>query len=338
MKIKKIIIGVVILGCIVVLPDAGKYYRQLAVKFQRVPEVYRTCRTLDSLKDDDYDVLEIQAQYFEPILQINDSTLLIAGRRDKENNGKITIEDFWYKLDQNGYVVDSLTYIYPNTIPHNYKTVDRYIIDTESDSYNTWIAKGDTTNYLINNLDQDRRFSKREIEKLLSTKEYVAKEYVTEEIQVSPSDSEKGAYKLFLYGQGQWNYLLTDSYDDPQSRDSKLEITYAGELTDEDDGLDFIRREYIHKDNWIQYSFWDFGRYLRWGTGNHSHIDHWEGTSYFKIVMPHKTLYFKQPNKIYEQLETRELNNYKVYRSNDKKYLLLRGIDQGTCYVIRPKS
>ncbi|MCS4226600.1 hypothetical protein [Sphingobacterium sp. BIGb0165] len=210
--------------------------------------------------------------------------------------------------------------------------MDQYIIETGSGTYSNWISNGDTTRYLIKNLDQARTFSKKEIEKLLSTKEYVAK--TTEAL---PSDPEKRIDKLFLYDHGQWNYLLTDSYDDPQPRDSKLEITYAGELT-EDEGVDFIRREYIHKDQWIQYSFWDLSKYLRWGTGNQSHIDHWEGTSYFKIVMPQKTLYFKQPNKIYEQFETRELNNYKVYRSNDKKYLLLKGIDLGICYVIRPKK
>lgn len=333
MKIKKIIIGAIILGCIVVLPDAGKYYKQLAVKFQRVPEVYRTCSILDSLKDDNYEVLEIRAQYFEPILQINDSTLLIAGSRFMDQDERTTTEHFWYKLDQNGRVVDSLTYIYPNTIKHNYKTMDRYVVDTECDTYSNWISNGDTTRYPINNLDGTRTFSKKEIKKLLSTKEYMAKER-----HALPSDPEKWVDKLFLYGHGQWNYLLTDSYDDPEASDSKLEITYAGELTDENEGLDFIRREYIHKDKWIQYSFWDFGRYLKWGTGNNSHIDHWEGTSYFKIVMPHKTLYFKQPNKIYEDLKTRELNNYKVYRSNEKKYLLLKGIDLGTYYVIRPKK
>jgi len=332
MKIKKIIIGAVVLGCIIVLPDAGKYYKQLAVKFQRVPEVYRTCSTLDSFKDDDYDVLEIRAQY-EPILQINDSTLLIAGSRFMDQVERTPTEDFWYKLDQNGHVVDSLTYIYPNTIPHNYKTVDRYIIDTESDTYNNWISNGDTTRYPINNLDGTRMFSTKVIKKLLSTKEYMAKQS-----HKLSSDPEKWVDKLFLYGHGQWNYLLTDSYDDPEARDSKLEITYVGQLAYEDDELDFIQREYIHKDEWIQYSFWDFGRYLRWGTGNNSHIDHWEGTSYFKIVMPQKTLYFKQPNKIYEELKTRELNHYKVYRSKDKKYLLLREINRNICYVIRPKK
>jgi len=333
MKIKKIIIGAVVLGCIVVLPDAGKYYKQLAVKFQRVPEVYRTCSTLDSFKDDDYDVLEIRAEYFEPILQINDSTLLIAGSRYINQVERTPKEDFWYKLDHNGHVVDSLTYIYPNTTAHNYKTMDQYIIDTENDTYSNWISNGDTTRYPINNLDGARMFSKKEIKKLLSTKEYMAKE--SHELS---SDPEKWVDKLFLYGHGQWNYLFTDSYDDPQGRASKLEITYAGQLTYEDDKLDFIRREYTHKDEWIQYSFWDLGRYLSWGTGNHTHTDHWEGTSYFKIVMPQKTLYFKQPNEIYEEFPIKELNDYKVYRSKDKKYLLLREINRDICYVIRPKK
>jgi len=54
--------------------------------------------------------------------------------------------------------------------------------------------------------------------------------------------------------------------------------------------------------------------------------------------MPQKTIYFKQGNQIYEQFETRELNNYKVYWSSDKKYLLLRGIDQNICYITRPKK
>jgi len=86
---------------------------------------------------------------------------------------------------------------------------------------------------------------------LLSTKEYMAKER-----HALSSDPEKWEDKLFLYGNGQRNDLLTDSYDDPQGRDSESEITYLGELI-EDNELDFIRREYIHK-----YSFWDFSRYL----------------------------------------------------------------------------
>jgi len=116
--------GAVILDCIIVLPDAGKYYRQLAVKFQRVQEVYRTCSTLDSLKDDDYEVLENWVQYFESILLINDSTLLGAESRFMDQGERKTTEDFWYKLDQNVHVVDSLTYIYLNTTKHNYKTID----------------------------------------------------------------------------------------------------------------------------------------------------------------------------------------------------------------------
>lgn len=62
------------------------------------------------------------------------------------------------------------------------------------------------------------------------------------------SDPEKWVDKLFSYGHGQWNYLFTDSYDNPQDRESKLEITYAGQLAYEDDKLDFIRRGYTHKD------------------------------------------------------------------------------------------
>ena len=75
---------IVCIVAIIVLPDASMYYRRLKLKFETLPEVYKSYSTLDSIKDDYYEVIEFENDGREFILQLNDSTIVIIGGSSKE--------------------------------------------------------------------------------------------------------------------------------------------------------------------------------------------------------------------------------------------------------------
>lgn len=91
------------------------YYQRYKLRLEKLPNIYKTYATIDSIKDNDYEILEINGAYSEPVLQINDSTIVIInGYSEETEDGSRDVKNAWYKINNGGQITDSLNYKYNN--------------------------------------------------------------------------------------------------------------------------------------------------------------------------------------------------------------------------------
>lgn len=195
-KNTKIILWIIgIVAMIILLPDANLYYQRFKLNFETLPDVYKSYRTIDRIKDDQYEVKEFLSTYNESVLQINDSTIVIMvnDSRETENRSRDQ-KHIWYKINRLGQITDSLKYVYNDRKEnYNYKTFHRYIVDTKKDTYNTWLTNGDTTNRMLNNLTENQIFTAQEALKITAEKELMNTERIS-----SDGDKEQAKFKLIV--------------------------------------------------------------------------------------------------------------------------------------------
>ncbi len=333
-KVVKIFLWVIVgILAIILLPDVSMYYQQLKLSFDRLPKVYENYHTIDSIKDDYYEVLEIESDYSEPVLQINDSTIVIIGNYSKETEDRSRVEkNVWYKVNLQGQITDSLEYQYSDRKEkHSYKTYHGYIVDTEQNTYNTWLINSDNTIKYFKNLKENKVFTAKEAGKITTESEFMNAERIS-----SDSDKEEAKYKLIIYKNKVWNYFYTDKDWNGSATYSanNLPVKYEPSTDEIDKKTGLIKRVFIKKEEWIGSSFWhiDYG----WGGGPRG--DRWDGTSYFEITMPNKKLHFQQPVEIASSDESlRDRFTYQVYKPKNGEYLLLNDIENSRYYLIRPK-
>ncbi|MEO5911629.1 MAG: hypothetical protein ABIP95_12120 [Pelobium sp.] len=333
-KSTKIILWIIsIIAIIILLPDANLYYQRLKLNFETLPNVYKNYRTIDSIKDDEYEVKEFLSTYNESVFQINDSTIVIMVNDSKETENKSRDEKhIWYTVNSRGQITDSLKYVYNDRKEnHNYKTFDRYIVDTEKNTYNTWLTNGDAKNRTFDNLKQNQIFTAKEALKITAEKELMNAERIS-----SDGDKDLAKFKLIVYKNKIWNYFYTDKDwgGSETYANNKLALKYQSSTAEVDKNSGIIKRAFVKKEEWISRSFshLDFG----WGGGYRG--DRWEGTSYFDIMMPKKNLHFQQPVEIYYPDENIiDRITYQIYKPENGAYLLLKDNENARCYLIRPK-
>ncbi|SHE55069.1 hypothetical protein [Pedobacter caeni] len=101
---RKVILWIAIIICVAVLPDGRMYYQQYKLSLDKLPDTYKTYAELDSLKDDVYEVLEINSDLAEPVVQLMDSSIMIAYKSSiKTENGDST-KAIWYKINLEGEI------------------------------------------------------------------------------------------------------------------------------------------------------------------------------------------------------------------------------------------
>lgn len=109
-KIALWIIGII---GIIFLPDANLYYQRFKVKSEKLPEIYKNYKVLDSIEDKDYEVKKFEGGLYKPVRQLNDSTILIIYTNSEETkNGSRLEEKRWYKINLKGQITDSIKYSY----------------------------------------------------------------------------------------------------------------------------------------------------------------------------------------------------------------------------------
>lgn len=330
----KIILWIIIgLLAILFLPDASMYYRQIKLKFETLPEVYKSYPTIDSINDDYYEVLEIESDYSLPLLQVNDTTIVISGGYSKETeDGSKAEKNIWYKINLQGQIIDSLKYEYNDRKEERfYRTYHGGIVDIINNTYNTWLKNSNSTTKPFKNLKENKVFTAKEANHIVEVKELMNVERISSE-----GDKDEAKYKLIVYEVNVWNYLYTDKDWSGSETYSINNLALKHEQLpyeiDKKPGL--IKRVFVKKEKWIGSSFWhlDFG----WGGGPRG--DRWDGTSYFEITMPKKKLYFQQPVEIeYPDEDLRDRFTYNVYKPKNGDYLVLNNIEHSRYYLIRPK-
>ncbi|MFC6267841.1 hypothetical protein [Frigoriflavimonas asaccharolytica] len=353
--LKKIILFVVIIAIIVILPDIPMHYEKYKLQSQKLPEIYQSYREIYNLEDDFYEEIAINNHFDEPLLQINDSTVVIMSysMNDGKDGGK-DIEDTWYKIDLKGQIKDSLHYAY-NTLKedHHYKTVNNFIIDTGKNTFNTWLENGDPVWYSFNVIEEDKVFSKDEANEIIGdNKNLIESNYIY--LGENGQDSKN---KVIIFKDDQWFYFYSDKHwhESEGYAPNKFTAEYFYPVDEEpsiapgtedneenkqkfykiDDPKSVIHRVYSQKEEWIGKSFWHFN--LRWG-GNGNAAIGWTGFSYYDIKMPRSTLHFKQNVSFYlDDDSLRENFTYSYYKPKNGNYLILFDIQNGNCFLIRPK-
>ena len=323
-----IIIGII---AIILVPDTNMYYQQLKLKFDTLPEVYKNYYTLDSIQDDYYEVLEIVSDYYEPVLQINDTIIVIITGNSKEtDDGSRVTKNVWYKVNPKGKIIDSLRYEYNDRKEnHFYRTYHGYIVDTHKNTYCTWLTTSDTATTYFKNLQEGKVFSTLEARNITTKNEFMHAERIS-----SDQDVEEAKYKLIMYKDEVWNYFYTDKdwYESATYYTNNFEVKYEPTTYVKSS---IIKRVFVKKEEWIGNSFW----HLDFGYGSGPRGDRWDGTSYFEITMPNKKLYFSQPVEIasYDN-SLRDRFTYNIYKPKNGDYLLLNDIENSRIYLIRPKN
>ncbi|MEO5911630.1 MAG: hypothetical protein ABIP95_12125 [Pelobium sp.] len=154
----KIILWIIGIIAVIILPDANLYYQRYKLKGDKLPAIYKSYNTIDSVKDDIYEVLLIDGGNHNPVIQLNDTTIMIIYSASQETkDGSREEENSWYKIDLKGQITDSLHYAYNDRKEnHNYQTFKNHIIDLGDSTYNTWILNNDKTNRPLEKLGSDK--------------------------------------------------------------------------------------------------------------------------------------------------------------------------------------
>lgn len=352
LTVKEISLYLGILVSIIILPDINMYYHKYKLRSEKLPDIYKNKVELYNLKDDYYEIIDLGNITSESILQINDSTIIIYNSTNKDSKeGGWDSENVWYKINLKGQIIDSLKYNY-NSLQdeHFYKTFNNYIVDIKQKTFCNWITNSDITHYPIKNLDEDKIFSKKEAEEITNNGIMIDTEYI-----YLGENGANSKNKILLFKNDSWNYFFAEKkwYKSANYITNKFQAEFYYLLYEEpevastsengeknkqifinvNNSKSIIHREYVHKDEWNESSFWSKLRHISWGSGNGSRIDGWLGTSYFALKMPKKKLYYKQNVYIdYPEENLRDVVSYSVYRPKNGEYVILDS------YLIRPKK
>ncbi|MFD2287120.1 hypothetical protein GJU39_10755 [Pedobacter petrophilus] len=333
-KSDKIILWIVGILAVIILPDANLYYQRYKLKGDKLPEMYKNYSTLDSISDDIYEVLEVNGANHNPVIQLNDSTIMVINKSSEETeDGSRNEINSWCKINLKGQITGSLNYAYNDRKQnHNYQTFYNYVVDFYGNTYNTWIINSDSTRKPIKNLNENKIFSVDEAEQIISTHEYLYNENIPAD--TSGNDRKQ---KILIFKNGVFNYFYADKYFnkvEPYQQD-KRGLKYEVDRIDNNSG--YLKRKYVKKDEWVGHTFWD-SRTFSYGSGNSSGRIGWYGTAFFDVKMPNKIIHFKTSVEIeYPKEGIIERFTYSIYKPNNGDYLLLSDIQNNRHYLIRPK-
>ncbi len=332
-KRTKVLLSVIGIFGIIILPDFNMHYQNITLKLDQLPNAYKSYSALANLKDDTYEVLDFLSR--EPVLQLNDSTIAIVADLENENNNGDSVRRTWYKVNLKGVIRDSLVLGYTQgESKHFYKTFNNYIVDIEANTYNTWLIDSDATSKPIENLHPTKIYSSAEVEKVMLVGNYV----FSTTIQSEKSEGDD-INKLIFYRNKSFHIIhMENSWTTVNDPGSKLQVKYEASDEGEDKRSAIIKRVYLHKEKWIDTSFWNLSERLTKWTGGGAGRKRWEGTAYFDLQLPKKTLHYTQPVTIdYPDQYVRADHDYSVYSPADGDYALLNEGQYFAIYLIRPK-
>ncbi len=87
-KKKSVILWSIAIIAVIILPDSEMYYQRYRLRTEKLPEQYKSYTTLDSLTDNEYEVIKLSTGIHEPVIQENDSTIVIITKRDHDSEKK----------------------------------------------------------------------------------------------------------------------------------------------------------------------------------------------------------------------------------------------------------
>ncbi|WP_327983987.1 hypothetical protein [Bergeyella porcorum] len=268
-----------------------------------LPERYRNFATLDSLKDDIYDIIPIEEAL---IMELEDGTVILETYDDEHKTlYKIGMDNQYHTLKLKG----DYFYIF-----------DDYILNISDGTFSHWI-RDNNPNFQKIKTDEKIIYTQKEIQANFSNYKGVYSDF----IEGDYSGIEEGLHKLFLYNGKEFRIITT--------RGKYINVDYSNKYNIEkvylEDYEDF-KHIYTYKKEYIEDVFG-----LSFNPAASKPIC-WLGDGFFSVKMPQKTLFFKEETTIYCDGDTRTI--FQLVSFKNKNLLYIDQLMQNKDFLIRLKN
>ncbi|MCL5246244.1 hypothetical protein M4I21_10525 [Cellulophaga sp. 20_2_10] len=266
---------------------------------EELPEKYKNYKTLDSITNKDLSITTFKSFNEKFAFRVNDSIIGLKTNTELNNN-KDSIVTSFYRIDQSGTVLDSISFLNTYVFQHN-----SYLVYAKEDYYLSFLINGDKTLKPIHLKNDNKTYSEAEAREIAENSDSATTSYVTD------STTNKNLLKVTFLKQDVWSYITVDDSFSVSENYGENNTMQFKEL-DQKTNLD-----YFHKEEW-QKNTMSGGLYATGGR-----TQHWIGTSYF-TVNAFENIKFKKGYTRWFTNNKTLLMPYEIYESPNKKFILIR--------------
>lgn len=310
-----IVIGFILV--VFILPNISNYYHSISLLFEKKykeEKKYTFLHQLSSNSNFNIRAFSTTANNTN-IFKINDSLIVASISDEHQFERDSDFTDSWYKINNKGQVIDSLT-IKNESI---YK-FGNYLVNSDKSYYLTWLIDGNT---------KPMSFSPIENGKIIEEKDFVNYTNDSDFSLGNWSGYDKNKkYKTIYFKDGKWNEIYTKEYQkisEKRVQNKRLPFTNIDKISTLD---------YFYKEKWRGENFPNFNLYINGRTP-----DHWQGTGYFTIQVNNQKIHFKRGGlKLFKDNRISDSRTLAFYENAKKTYTIISDINYGGyLYLIRYK-
>lgn len=306
-KVLFIILGIIV--GIIILPYLLNSCKRAQFELTKVdlPERYRNFTTLDSLKDDVYDIIPINDA---DIMELEDGTVVLETSDDGDKTiYKIGMDNQYHTLELKG----GYFYIFND-----------YILNISDGTFSHWI-RDNNPNFQKIKTDENRIYTRKEVQS--SFPNY--KEVYSDLVGGDYSDMEEQLHKVFLYNGKEFRIIAT--------RGDYSHIDYSNKYIREkfhSEDYEGFKHIYTYKKEYIEDV--DFLGLSRAFSPTARDPICWLGDGFFSVEMPKKILLFKEETTIYCYGSTGIIFDFISFKN--KNLLYINQVMYNKDFLIRLKN
>ncbi len=302
-KIKRFIKIISIISIIVIVPNIPNFYKSIMVSEKEPKDAENYVYIEDLTSDNNFDVRVFTSIYPETAFRLNDSIICIS-TRNGDKHSEDNISSSWYKVNDHGHILDSLS------IRNEYfETQGNYLVNREKEYYLSWLIDGDTLQKSFLLINEGKLIDKADFEKETDSSDFTGYEYQIDSL------TNQRFVKTFYFKNGKWNkintqenfYVTTSSFSNQDEFLGFKDIDVAGKL------------DFFHKRDWYGHKFPDFNIYF-----NGKPSEHWRGTGFYSVSANSTKILIKRWGlKLYDDHIIGTPNDLTLYENSTKNYLLI---------------
>lgn len=232
----------------------------------------------------------------------------------------------FYKVDENGNTIDSLSLDAEDKFPYFAGEFIFYSESNERKTYNTWPKNGDSTERNIEFINQDYTLAKEKIAALIADAKSSSQFYFFDE----KNDNGVSIKQFYYYKNEKWQVILEKmkDYYSPAYEETYEKLNKELLRTGEDSP--YLAKEinliHFYKKTKIRYA------HNGGGGGGGFYVKNWRGNGYFTIIIGGKNFDYFIPNLV---IEKEIFDNYqnRFYLVPEENY---RGLQLSTEVFISP--
>lgn len=315
-RILFIVLGFIFI--VFILPNISNYYKNISLLFEKKyekEENYKFLHQYSSNSNFDFRAFNTTSSNTR-VFKINDSLNVISISNRHQFNRDLDFTYSWYKINNNGLIIDSL--FLKNEDVYRF---GNYLVNREKSYYLTWFIDGST---------KPMSFTLIEDGKIINKKDFVK---YTNNIDFSYSDwqgyDENKRYKTVYFKNDKWYEIYTKESQETSPKREYGQQSLTFNPIDKISTLD-----YFYKQEWRGETFPNLNLHL-----NGKRPDHWKGTGYYTALVNNKKLHFKRGGlQLTEDNHIRDTYTLSIYENTKKTYSIISDINYGGyLYLIRYK-